>query len=104
MKMGEWFRKAELFVRAHAGGFDGGEFQRLFDRDGNELPVPPSGEIAVGASPVYAEMPTPSSLTGRRSDIGQAAVQDDSARQQAGSASRSASARVILWVGSSTTG
>jgi sigma-B regulation protein RsbU (phosphoserine phosphatase) len=33
MKMAEWFRKAELFVRARAGGFDGGEFQRLFDRD-----------------------------------------------------------------------
>jgi serine phosphatase RsbU (regulator of sigma subunit) len=33
MKMGEWFRKAESFVRSHTGGFDGGEFQRLFDRD-----------------------------------------------------------------------
>ncbi len=33
MKMGEWFHKAERFVRSQAGGFDGGEFQRLFDRD-----------------------------------------------------------------------
>lgn len=33
MKMGEWFRKAERFVRSQASGFDGGEFQRLFDRD-----------------------------------------------------------------------
>lgn len=33
MKMGEWFRRAERFVRSQASGFDGGEFQRLFDRD-----------------------------------------------------------------------
>ncbi len=33
MKMGEWFHQAERFVRSQAGGFDGGEFQRLFDRD-----------------------------------------------------------------------
>jgi sigma-B regulation protein RsbU (phosphoserine phosphatase) len=33
MKIGRWFRQAELFVRSHTGGFDGGEFQRLFDRD-----------------------------------------------------------------------
>ncbi len=33
MKMAEWFHKAESFVRSRARGFDGGEFQRLFDRD-----------------------------------------------------------------------
>jgi len=33
MKAAEWFRKAERFVRSSAEGFDGGEFQRLFDRD-----------------------------------------------------------------------
>lgn len=33
MKTGEWFQKAERFVRSQAGDFDGGEFQRLFDRD-----------------------------------------------------------------------
>lgn len=31
--MGEWFQKAERFVRSSAAGIDGGEFQRLFDRD-----------------------------------------------------------------------
>lgn len=33
MKMTEWFRGAERFVRSQAKGFGGGEFQRLFDRD-----------------------------------------------------------------------
>jgi hypothetical protein len=33
MNMGEWFQKAERFVRSSAAGIDGGEFQRLFDRD-----------------------------------------------------------------------
>jgi serine phosphatase RsbU (regulator of sigma subunit) len=33
MNMGEWFHKAERFVRSRAKDFDGGEFQRLFDRD-----------------------------------------------------------------------
>ena len=33
MKAAEWFRKAERFVRSSAEGFDGTEFQRLFDRD-----------------------------------------------------------------------
>jgi len=33
MKMAEWFRRAERFVRSQAKEFDGGEFQRLFDRD-----------------------------------------------------------------------
>ena len=31
--MREWFHKAERFVRSRAKDFDGGEFQRLFDRD-----------------------------------------------------------------------
>jgi len=31
--MGEWFQKAERFVRSSAAGIDGGEIQRLFDRD-----------------------------------------------------------------------
>ena len=33
MKKKHWFREAERFVRSHAKGIDGGEFQRLFDRD-----------------------------------------------------------------------
>jgi len=31
--MADWFRRAERFVRSQAKDFDGGEFQRLFDRD-----------------------------------------------------------------------
>jgi hypothetical protein len=33
MKASEWFRKAERLVRSSTEGFDGGDFQRLFDRD-----------------------------------------------------------------------
>lgn len=33
MKKEDWFKRAERFVRSHAKGIDGGEFQRLFDRD-----------------------------------------------------------------------
>ncbi len=33
MKAKEWFTKAEAFVRSYLEGMDGGEFQRLFDRD-----------------------------------------------------------------------
>lgn len=33
MKMSEWFHRAEVFVRSRTKDFDGGEFQRLFDRD-----------------------------------------------------------------------
>jgi hypothetical protein len=33
MKKEEWFKKAERFVRSTTKGIDGGEFQRLFDRD-----------------------------------------------------------------------
>jgi hypothetical protein len=33
MKKEEWFKKAERFVRSTTESIDGGEFQRLFDRD-----------------------------------------------------------------------
>jgi len=33
MKKEEWFKKAERFVRSTTKSIDGGEFQRLFDRD-----------------------------------------------------------------------
>ena len=33
MKAKQWFNQAEKFVRSYVEGMDGGEFQRLFDRD-----------------------------------------------------------------------
>ena len=33
MKAKQWFKEAERFVRSYMEGMDGGDFQRLFDRD-----------------------------------------------------------------------
>ncbi len=33
MKAKQWFKEAERFVRSYTQGMDGGDFQRLFDRD-----------------------------------------------------------------------